>query len=396
MRLFSTTLMMVTLAAAAAGCARAYPPPGGERDTLPPGLVSTTPAPLAVVPDFQGPVVFRFDERISERNFSEAMVTVSPLDSTMRVRRTGNEIRVELDGGWRPDRVYRVVVLPGIRDLFGNVREDPVEVVFSTGPPVPSTALAGIVMDRLTNRPAQNAVVRATRRGDDAAYTAVGDTGGFFSLRHLPMGVYEVEAFSDLNRNRRRDAAEPVDMQQVSLGSPTDTIPLVFNVLPPDTTPPRVTRAEVVDSMRVRVTFDDYFDPARSMAEATAELYALPDSTLHAAASRIVVSTVFDQERRAAAAQRPAPADTLPPPDTLAPPDPTAPPPVAAPPVVQPPTPAGQAQQQAPLPSRDLIIEFAAPLPPGSYSITVRNVVNIQGLSGGGTVRLQVPERPGG
>jgi hypothetical protein len=379
------TLLVLVVAAGAAACARAYPPPGGEQDRLPPGLVTTTPAPLAVLPGFSGPVVFRFDERISERNFSEALVMVSPLDGAMRVQRRGNEVRVEIDGGWRADRVYRVVLLPGIRDLHGNVRDEPAEVVFSTGPPVPSTAIAGLVFDRLTARPAQNAVVRAVRRGDDVAYTAVGDTAGFFALRHLPMGVYDVEAFTDLNRNRRRDAAEPVAGEQVSLSAAADTSTIIFHVLAPDSTPPRPTRAEIVDSMRVRITFDDHFDPEQAQPAASAELHALPDSTAYGTARRILVGTVYDLERRT---PPPQPRDTAAA-DTA----------VAQQVPQRTPAPArgGQAPQQ-PLPARELVIELDRPLRPGTYSVTVRNFVNIHGLTGGGVVRLQVqgPQRTGG
>ncbi|HSJ24428.1 MAG TPA: Ig-like domain-containing protein [Longimicrobiales bacterium] len=363
-------LAVCLLAIIAAGCARPYPPPGGERDTLPPRLVGTTPEPLAVVPGFRGAVVFQFDERLSERNFSEALVTVSPLDSTLRVRRGRSEIRVEIDGGWRPDRVYRIVVLPGVRDMFGNAREEPAEVVFSTGPPVPATAVAGMVLDRLTGRPAQSPVVRAVRRGDEVSYIAVGDTAGFFSLRHLPMGVYDVAAFADLNRNRRHDAAEPVDGRQVSLGSDADTVAVVFNVLAVDSTAPRVTRGEVVDSLHVRLIFDDHFDPAQSMAAASAEVHALADSSSYATATRIVPGTVFERERRAAPAA---------PPDTA-----------AADTVTPPPPRQSQQPQQPPLPTRELVLELDRPLRPGRYSVTVRNVVNISGLAGEGVVVIEV------
>jgi hypothetical protein len=382
MHSYLRTVSVLSVAALAVACARAYPPPGGDRDQLPPGLVNTTPTALAVIPGFSGPVVFRFDERISERNFSEALVIVSPLDGALRVQRRGNEVRVEIDGGWRPDRVYRVVLLPGIRDLHGNARDQPAEVVFSTGPPVPNTAIAGIVFDRLTARPAQSAVVRAVRRGDDVAYTAVGDTGGFFALRHLPMGVYDVEAFVDLNRNRRRDVAEPVGSEQVSLAAAADTTTLVFNVLAPDTTPPRPSRAEVVDSMRVRVVFDDYFDPAQAQQAAGAVVHALPDSTQYATARRIVLASVLEQERRT---PQPEPRDTLAA-DTAAAPLP------APAPTRRVPT------QQPALPGREMIIELDRPLRPGTYTVTVNNVINIHGLTGGGVVRLQVqaPSRTGG
>jgi hypothetical protein len=366
-------------------CARAYPPPGGDPDRLPPGLVSTTPAPLEVVRGFTGPVVFRFDERLSERGFSEALVTVSPLDSTLRVQRARTEVRVSIDGGWRPDRIYRVVLLPGIRDLFGNERTEPTEVVFSTGPPVPNTAIAGIVLDRLTNGPAQRVVVRAVRRGDEAAYTAIGDTAGFFSLRHLPMGVYDVVAFSDANRNRRRDAVEPMDTARATLGAEADTVTLVFKVLAPDTTPPRMTAATALDSLRVRVTFDDHFDPAVPQAGANVQVHELPDSVQVATRGRTVILPVFEEERRAA--QAAARADTA---AAAAAADPAAAPAPA-------PRPADAAPPPVHLPSRELVVELSAPLPPGTYTITLSGVVNISGLAGGGTARFEVrapPEPP--
>jgi hypothetical protein len=360
------SLLIATTALAAAACARAYAPPGGERDTQPPRLMETVPGPLATVPaGFDEPVVFRFDERISERNFSEALVLVSPLDGALRVERGRREVRVRIDGGWRPERVYRVVLLPGVRDLFGNARQEPAEIVFSTGPPVPNTAVAGIVMDRVTGRAAQNAVINAVRRGDEVVYTAVTDTAGFFSLRHMPTGVYDMMAYADLNRNRRRDAPEPVDSGRVaSLAAQNDTVTIVFQVLAPDTTPPRLTRAEQVDSLRVRLAFDDYMEGDVAMEGAAAEVYALPDTVSHGAALRVLPAPLFERERGAARSQ---PADTVPA-DTVPAPAPRRP-----------------AEQRPLLPTRELVVELTRPLEPGrEYLIIITGVVNIHGLPGGG------------
>jgi hypothetical protein len=371
------TLAVVILSAA---CARSYPPPGGERDVQPPRLIGTSPGPLEVVPGFTGPAVFRFDERLSERGFAESLVVVSPLDSTIRVERGRTEVRVRLDGGWRPDRVYRITLLPGVRDLFGNARTEQAEIVFSTGPPIPETAIAGVVQDRITGRAAPNTVVRAVRRADEVVYTAIGDATGFFSLRHLPLGAYDVLAFSDQNRNRRRDPAEPVDSTMVTLGSPADTVPLVFSVLPPDTTPPRPTRVEVLDSLRLRVTFDDYFATEAPLLGGAAEVHALPDSIPYAAATRVLQAPLHEAERReaAATAARQA-ADTAQVADT-----------VMAPPRTPAAAPAGA--PRVPLPVRELVVVLERPLVPGqTYTVTVRGVTNISGLTGGGVARFEVP-----
>lgn len=382
------TIRLLAVAVAAVwgvACARAYPPTGGERDTLPPRLLETEPAPLAVVPGYTGAAVFHFDERISERNFSEALVVVSPLDSAIRVDRAGREVRVRIDGGWRPDRIYRVVLLPGARDLFGNVRPEPAEIVFSTGPAIPATAIGGIIMDRITGRPAQNGMVTATRE-DGLAYVAVADSAGFFSLRHVPPGAYDLLAFADLNRNRRRDAAEPVDSGRVAtLVTPADTVTVVFDVLPVDTSPPRVARAEAVDSLHVRVVFDDYFDVDGPFDGVSAEVHALPDSVRYARGVRVVLAPVFERQRAAVTAAR---ADTAAaaPPDTVAvtPPDTAA---VPAPPRAPPRAPVAERPL---LPARDIVIVLDRSLQPGqSYAITVAGAVNISGLTGGGTAPFQ-------
>jgi hypothetical protein len=292
------------------------------------------------------------------------------------VNRGRREVRVYIDGGWRPDRVYRIIIEPGLRDLFGNARVEPVELVFSTGPPVPSTAIAGIVEDRLSGSGADAAVVTAVRRADSVAYMALADSSGFFARRHLPVGTYDLRAFSDQNRNRRRDLAEPTDSgRSVTLDSAADTITAVFTLIPLDTIPPRVTGAEAVDSLHVRVTFDDHLEPGDSLMPVRGQVLALPDSTPYASVVAAFHPTVFER-------QRPTPVDTAAA-DTLAP----RPPP-------------RRNEDARLLPSRDVVVRLQHPLPPARYVITVTGAINLNGLTGGGADDFEVrpparaPARP--
>lgn len=372
--------LLVAAGVGVLACARPYAPPGGEPDRSPPRLVSVTPEPLAVVAAGNQPVTFRFDERLSERGFSEALVTVSPLDSALRVDRSGGEVRVRIDGGWRPGRVYRVVLLPGIRDLFGNERSQQSEVVFSTGDPIGNTALAGMVIDRVTGQPAQNGVVEALHRSADARYTAIADSSGFYSLRYLPLGEYDVHAFDDLNRNRRRDGLEPVDIGHAAVfAAPTDTVALIFSTLSPDTTAPRVARAQALDSLHVRIEFDDPADPALAPEVVRAQVHALPDSTAYADVVRIITAAVFQDERRAAADSAAA--------DTAA----ADRPPGAAADTAAAAAPAAETEL---LPVRELVLRLDRPLLPGSYTVTVSGLTNLHGLTGGGTARFDVAAPP--
>src|SRR5690606_9558185 len=83
--------------------------------------------------------------------------------------------------------------------------------------------------------------------------------------------------------------------------TPTDTVALIFSTLSPDTTAPRIARARAVDSLHVRIEFDDPVDPELALEGVRAQVLALPDSTPFAAVVRVMTQEAFESERRAAA-----------------------------------------------------------------------------------------------
>jgi len=241
-------------------------------------VVSTTPDTFAVVPDFSAQIRFEFDERISEQaaggTLNEAIV-VSPRPAGLRVRHERRSLVIDVDGGFEPDRVYRVTLLPMVSDLFGNPMTDPFELVFSTGPtPVPTT-IAGIVWDRVTGRGVRDYEVRAVGTvGDSAQYLAMTDDDGVFALRFLPAtvegaigrsGRFQLTAFEDRNRNGTVDVME-VQGARVGLVPEADTLYLDIAVLQPDTTPAEVTSVTALDSITVLIELDDYLDPDLPLA----------------------------------------------------------------------------------------------------------------------------------
>jgi hypothetical protein len=340
----------------AAGCAHVEAPTGGPVERRPLELLEARPADGAVIPRYTGPVIFYFEERLSERLLEQA-VHVSPQTSPTRVRHRGRELRVELAQGWEPGIIYQVTVSPTIQDLFGNRLAEPVEVVFSTGPELPDTRLAGRVIDRITGRPERDARVEAVRLADSLVYALPSDTAGAFAFRALPEGAYEVRAYRDLNRNRRLDPLEPRDVTTLELraGEPAA---LALRLVPPDTTPPRVVSARVERGV-VEVTFDDYLEPEQQLSPAQVSLVAADGSVVGVA--RVAVGSLPP----APAADAPAP-----PPADAAPPAP-------------------------PLPSRVLSIEPARALEPGArYNVVVRGIRNVVGLAGDGEASVEAPAAP--
>jgi len=377
-----------------AGCAKISAPVGGEPDRAPPQVVATDPELFAVLPGRSAPVVIKFDERISEKRVAES-VMVSPETGAVRVKKGRSELRISIDGGWRPGQIYRVVVLPVLQDLFGNTLKEEIELIFSTGPEIPATAVAGQLTDRLTGQVVAGARVEAISGEDSTTHVAVSDTAGFFALRHIPPGRYTLRSYLDRNRNNKLDFGEPVDTATIEPGA-TDTVIVSHALLPPDTTPARLVRAEAKDSLQVRLTLDDHLDPKEPLAGVMVELRTLPDS-VPVAVARVMHLHEFekiqaeekaraDSIRAANAAEAAAAlardsaamaADSaqLPRPKGVARPDDRAA------------TAARETKPKStePLPTREFVLIPEAPLAPGTtFWVMVSGIRNINGLDGGG------------
>ena len=363
---------------AAAACAQYGAPPGGERDERAPRVVETVPEPFAVVPGFSDDVIIRFDERLSEQGIEDAIM-VSPQTGEVRIDRAGSELRVSLEGGWRAGQIYRIMIRPVVRDLFGNQRTEVAELVFSTGPPIPPTALAGELTERITGEAPEVGYVHAIRRADSVVYVALVADDGFFSAVNLPNGTYDVVGFVDANRNEQRDSTEASSpLRQVSLAS--DTLVLFLAALPFDTTAARVLTA-AADSVRIAVTFDDALDPELPADSMQASMYTVPDSTRIANTYELLWPWEYEERL---AAQRAA-ADTVAADSVTGRPTPL--PPVD--------TAVTAADSAAPLPSREVIVVPRRRLAPGDYIVELRGARNINGIgNGGGSARVRVPEPP--
>ena len=255
----STAGLPLAALACVAACATADPPPGGEQDGTPPLVTEVTPQPGSTLQDLRQPAVFHFDERISERDVA-ASVLVSPRTGDFRVEKGRQDVRVRQVGGWSPGVVYRVTLLPGIADMFGNARSQPVELVFSTGPEIPPTVLGGVVTDRMTGQVVAGAAVAAVPVGDTVAYVAIADGEGFFAIRFLPPGRYDLRGLRDADGDWAIGAYEPRAERAVDVAA-GDTLVEPLALLAPDTTVATLVRVEYVDSVTLRLDFDDALDP---------------------------------------------------------------------------------------------------------------------------------------
>jgi len=417
-------------------CAKPQTPTGGPRDVIPPMIATTWPDTFANIEPTRDPVKINFNERISERPVAgardmDAAVIVSPVTGEHRVKKTRSGLEIDVVGGFQPDLVYRVRVLPFIQDLFNNAMEGPFELVFSTGAPYEHNVLAGIVTDRLSGEVVSGVRVEARGRGldDPPVHIAATDTSGVFALRYLPAGAYDVAFYEDVNRNAEADyrelqGAEGTDEigQDPSLA---DTVFLMdVQLLRPDTTPAQLIAAEAIDSLYVRFGFDDFLDAEGPLDGVLISLVPEEEGAGPAIerllwsrevdSIRAIADSIAAEERRVATldslqvvadslslilegmetAGDSLGVDTVAPAlerilDRLAPPEPPE----------EEPEPEEEEVEPAPiLPEQEFFALLVYPLPPNRlFNATVEGVVNINGTGGGGgeaSFAWEPPERP--
>ena len=279
----STAALALSLLALAA-CARIGSPAGGPEDKVPPVLLSTVPESVGVYPDWRQNAEFRFDEIISEGGSPnqglgtgdlEKLILLSPTEGIPVVRWKRDRITVRPREGWKPNRVYRLELLPGITDLRRN-RLDTTEVLtFSTGGPVPTDTLGGLVIDWVAGRPARVALVELVLSPDSLIYRTLTDSTGRFSLGPLPRGDYEVYAAIDQNHNLRRERRENYDSAAVPSGTLT-VAPLWM--IPRDTLGPRIQGIVPDDSLSATITFSGPLDPSQNLDSLDVRLLLQQDS----------------------------------------------------------------------------------------------------------------------
>ena len=270
---------LIAAALLATGCASPGTPPGGPIDVAAPVIVSITPdtGSVGVKPK---EVVFQFDEVVAERPPAVTTLAdlflISPRDGVPDASWHRSAIAVKPSRGWRANTPYTVIMMKGVADLRGNVRNTGASTFFSTGTTVPRTRIAGTVFDWLTGSPAAGALIESFVPPDTLhPYVALADSFGGFVIEHVVPARYTVRAYMDRNKNLGIDPSEPWDSVGVTL---TDSIRTTLVIFTHDTVPPRIRDVRVLDSLRLSVSFDKPVDPTQTLGVSNFAVVA-PDSS---------------------------------------------------------------------------------------------------------------------
>lgn len=380
----------------ATACAVMQVPPGGPPDFDPPVLLSVTPDSGTVADSLEDPLVFQFDEVVSEQsgggieNLFELYPQTPELVEQVDVDWRRNAVAVRPTGGWQPNLVYQVTLLPGIADLRNNRLDESRTVIFSTGGPIPDTRVSGILLDWENGKVGVGAIVQATLLPDSLTYSTTVDSAGEYVLTALPVGTYLLTGAVDANRNGRRERLEPFDTVTMTVDGQSEH---TFWAVTQDTIGPQLRGAESLDSITIRLQFDQKLEPGDPSLVSFA-VWELPDTVpvgIAAAFTATAFDSILTTERvvrdslaRLEQDSLAALADTL---DTPVDTSDVAEPTVSAPEIAQdtiPPLPAELLLRQRPALFDRLILRLTVPMAPEARFLidaTVRNVIQAEATS---------------
>lgn len=198
-----------------AGCAIVIAPSGGEKDTIPPMVLKSTPENYAT--NFtEKEIVIEFDEFIKLKDLYNTFIVSPPLNKKPDITIKGKSVVIKLDSALPADATVNFNFGNSIVDLHEDNPIRDFHYVVSTGSYVDSLSISGMAITASTLSPADEVWVLMYDCQDysicdslpskiRASYLTKTDKNGIFSIQNIRKGSYKVFALVDKNRNKLFD-----------------------------------------------------------------------------------------------------------------------------------------------------------------------------------------------
>lgn len=212
-------------------CAQILPLTGGKKDAQGPKLISVVPADKSVNVTSKGTkIVFRFDEMIAAPAAPTKLV-INPLtDETPDITARGKTLTVEFSKPLKENTTYFLQFQGSVVDIHES---NPAQLnyMFSTGPTIDSTYMAGKVINALTQKPAADVGVMLYQNLSDTApnrlkpdYMTKTDAEGNYVISAVKPGTYQAVTMLDKNKNMFYDPGEMFGFQDKPVYVKNDTV----------------------------------------------------------------------------------------------------------------------------------------------------------------------------
>lgn len=183
-------------------------PTGGKKDTIPPALYWTQPAPGAVNVDTnKTKLVFGFDEYVTIKNQQNIFLS-PPQKKAPKAKVKGKNVVVTFEEPLAKGITYTLNFTDAIADNNEGNMFPGFTYVFSTGDNIDSMLVTGTVQDCNTLKPVKGATVMLYKDHSDSAIfksrpfaACKTDDWGYFCIPYIPDTLYRLYALKDDNND---------------------------------------------------------------------------------------------------------------------------------------------------------------------------------------------------
>lgn len=195
------------------GCAQPQAPTGGERDTIPPGILYTIPE-QGELNYKERDIWFVFDEWVGTKSLrKQLLLTPQPKEENpFRAQVRKNKLRLRFEQPLGTNRTYTLNLAGGIIDLTERNVVKELGLSFSTGPEIDSLEVKGEIYWAQTGKKENEALIFLVEENAEdtlhfteqrPTYITRADEEGLFRFSYLSAGRYRLWALLDKNSNNR-------------------------------------------------------------------------------------------------------------------------------------------------------------------------------------------------
>ncbi|MGE0562024.1 MAG: Ig-like domain-containing domain [Flavobacteriales bacterium] len=228
---FFTNLSVWLLIAGLWSCAQRAVLTGGEKDVLPPEIVSALPENQSL--NFLSKeIVVEFNEFVRLSNLQNQLIVSPLMKETPEVLIRGKKMVVKLPDELEPNTTYSLNFGDAIIDITENNPYPNYKYVFSTGNYIDSLSYSGKVLNAEDLTPKMGVFVMLYNQLDDSIplkqkpnYLAKTNAEGIFNITNIANGTYKVFALDDINGNYLYDLPN----EQIAFLNKTITLDSTLN-----------------------------------------------------------------------------------------------------------------------------------------------------------------------
>ncbi len=189
----------------AASCANIVTPTGGDREVIPPAVVSSEP--LNGTKEFnEGTVKISFNEFVKLTDISKQLIISPFTEETPDIKTRGKSVIIEFSDTLQSNTTYSIAFGNAISDITENNVLSNYRFVFSTGQVLDTLIIKGIVKNAFTQKAESDIFVMLYTQNEDSVplketpyYLARTETDGTFYFSSLRNNDYKIFALKDVN-----------------------------------------------------------------------------------------------------------------------------------------------------------------------------------------------------